>query len=387
MARVILSEYAAKKLLIGGEYCGCTVDRGEDVSALKLSSGEYVVKVDDGTKKRNKKSLVKLSLSVVEAKKQAKVFLNDGYARVLIEPMSKHEEKGEQYISCTLVRAGVEVLYSEEGGNEIEASSGSVVSELITRADFLDGNLPKFKAIPTLILRLVVSAMREYNLSFVEINPFVQDEDGESVLLDAAVELDSSKLHTLPEWVAGQVQKKLRLPEEVLVSKLDEQSTASFSLTVFNKDASIFTLLSGGGASLVVLDALVDIGLQDEVGNYGEYSGAPTQEETKIYTNALLQLLFTSRAKRKVLVIAGGVANFTDITTTFLGVVDACREHIFDFKEQAIQVMVRRGGPRQAEGLALLRAFFAENGIKAEVSGPEVSLPQIAIGVKTFLDK
>jgi succinyl-CoA synthetase beta subunit len=169
--------------------------------------------------------------------------------------------------------------------------------------------------------------------------------------------------------------------------KLDSQSTASLSLTVFNEDASIFTLLSGGGASLVVLDSFVDTGLQAMVGNYGEYSGAPSQEETKIYTDVLLSLLFASKAPRKVLVIAGGVANFTDITTTFRGVVDSCKGYLDDFKKQGVLVVVRRGGPRQAEGLALLRNFFAEHNIEASVSDASEPLSQVAVVAKTFLEK
>jgi len=53
MARVILSEYAAKRLFSKDDSCpGISVDKNTDLKSIKLKKGKYVVKVDDGTKKR-----------------------------------------------------------------------------------------------------------------------------------------------------------------------------------------------------------------------------------------------------------------------------------------------------------------------------------------------
>lgn len=386
MARVVLSEYAAKKLLGSEQYEGCSANQQTDFDTFSMTNGTYVVKVDDGTKKRNKKGLVALTLNEVEAVEQAQQYLAQGYQRVLLEPMVSHKA-AEQYISLTLQRSGVEVLYSAVGGNVVEEADSVMEKELISRSDFLQSKHTVSKAVPTVVVDALLQAMATYNFSFIEINPFILTAAGELLLLDAAVELDSAKLHTLPEWVADHVQgTKQSCPSERVVKDLDAQSTAAFSLTVFDEQAAIFTLLSGGGASLVTLDSLVDSGLQSRVGNYGEYSGAPTREETKIYTGALLSLLFASKAPKKVLIIAGGVANFTDVATTFAGVVDSCREHLSDFAQQEILVLVRRGGPRQAAGLKLLQDFFAQNNIAAKVSGPEQPLSQLAVEAKLFLD-
>lgn len=387
MSRVAISEYAAKKLLVGDSYQGVSVGSEEDLARISLSDREYVVKVDDGTKKRNKKGLVVFVEGKEAVQSEAKHFLSLGYRRVLIEPNIAHDEKDERYISCSLVREGVLVLSSGVGGVDVETNHKEASKTLLYRSDFFSSVTPAFPDVNTVLLEGLLEAMRRYNFSFVEINPYIVSGD-ETVFLDAAVEVDSSKLHTLPKWVQEHVQnRRVQSEAEDRVARLDSQSTASFSLTVFNEDASIFTLLSGGGASLVVLDSFVDSGLQDMVGNYGEYSGAPSQEETKIYTDVLLSLLFASKAPKKVLVIAGGVANFTDVTTTFKGVIDSCQQYLDEFKKQDVLVLVRRGGPRQAEGLALLRAFFAENGIESVVSDASESLAQVVVDAKTFLEK
>lgn len=387
MSRVAISEYAAKKLLAGDVYSGISIDSEERLAKLSLGTGEYVVKVDDGTKKRNKKGLIAFASGEEAVLVEVRRFLSLGYRRVLIEPRISHHAEDERYISCDLVRGGVSILASDVGGVDVEANQGETKKILISREDFFASVIPEFLNVDVSLLESLLGAMQKYNFSFVEINPYVV-LDGEVVFLDAAVEVDSSKLHMLPKWVQEHVQnKQMQRDAEKRVAKLDSQSTASFSLIVFNEDASIFTLLSGGGASLVVLDSFVDNGLQAMVGNYGEYSGAPSREETKIYTDVLLSLLFASKAPKKVLVIAGGVANFTDVTTTFRGVVDSCSGYLEEFKKQDVLVRVRRGGPRQAEGLALLQAFFNEHAIDAIVSDASEPLSQVAIDAKTYLEK
>ncbi len=386
MARLIISEYAAKKLLIGDVYQGISFTHITDFSTISIVAGNYVVKVDDGTKKRNQKGLVKIGLSGPSAIIQVKKFLEIGFKRVLLEPEVPHEQKSEQYISCTLVRDGVSVLYSKTGGNNVE-NNNEVIKQIISRSDFLAGTSIVDDKIPIQVLYRLLSAMRQSNISFLEINPFLLTEQEELLFLDAAVELDSSKLHFLPDWVVTHIQNDAPCSAvERGVEALNAQSTASFSLTVFDKNATVFTLLSGGGASLVVLDALVDAGMQELVANYGEYSGAPTREETRVYASALLSLLFASTAPRKVLIIAGGVANFTDITTTFSGIIDSCEEYLEEFKKQSVLVIVRRGGPRQAEGLVRLTVFFTEHNIRSIVSDASMSLPCVALEAKQFIE-
>lgn len=90
-----------------------------------------------------------------------------------------------------------------------------------------------------------------------------------------------------------------------------------------------------GGASVIFADTVADIGFGKELGNYGEYrcapdgggcgalashrlSGAPNEEETYHYAKTLLQLATRNPDGRtRVLLIGGGIANFTDVAKTF----------------------------------------------------------------------
>src|SRR5690606_3567424 len=133
-------------------------------------------------------------------------------------------------------------------------------------------------------------------------------------------------------------------------------------------------LLSGGGASITIADEAANRGKADLIGNYGEYSGGPTREETQIYTEAVLRQVIDSKAPKKAIVIAGGVANFTDEKKTFAGIIDALKDHIEELKVAGIKVYVRRGGPNEKEGLALMKNFLETQGIYGSVHGSDAVL-------------
>ena len=69
----------------------------------------------------------------------------------------------------------------------------------------------------------------------------------------------------------------------------------------------------------VCSDTICDLGYAHELCNYGEYSGAPTEQQTYEYAKALLSLMTSSpvRAEGKLFLIGGGIANFTNVATTF----------------------------------------------------------------------
>jgi hypothetical protein len=66
------------------------------------------------------------------------------------------------------------------------------------------------------------------------------------------------------------------LPEEAYIAQLDSKSGASLKLTVLNPVGRIWTMVAGGGASVIYSDTICDLGGTAELANYGEYSGAPT---------------------------------------------------------------------------------------------------------------
>ena len=66
-------------------------------------------------------------------------------------------------------------------------------------------------------------------------------------------------------------------------------------------------------------DTICDLGYAHELCNYGEYSGAPTEQQTYEYAKTLLSLMTSSpvRAEGKLFLIGGGIANFTNVALTF----------------------------------------------------------------------
>jgi succinyl-CoA synthetase beta subunit len=384
MARVRLTEFAGKKLFLGDEYTGITCTMADYEDKLSALSGDsFVVKVDVGIKKRNQQGLVQVGLSKSEVKTVALKYFKNGYQRVLVETLVPHESSEEKYLSVELVREGWAVISSTEGGVSVEESSPATVTEL----DY-DSVYVSIKGTSTQTNQLignVIEVMKRYQLVFVEINPYVE-QGGETKLLDAAVLIDSESVPRLPEWVSEHVvDGRVRSHYEEEIDKISYQSPATFSLKVLSEDASVYTLLSGGGASLVTLDTLVHQDLQTEIGNYGEYSGAPSREETKLYTEVILKLLLNSKAKKKVLLVVGGVANFTDITTTFSGIVDALSLYVDELKAQQVSVIVRRGGPRQKEGLQKIEDFLESANIPHSVNSPAATIAEVSKKVRSYL--
>ena len=160
------------------------------------------------------------------------------------------------------------------------------------------------------------------------------------------------------------------------MKKLDANSPASFNLNVLNPDGSVFLLLSGGGASVVIADEVHNLGLGKELANYGEYSGNPNMEETYIYTSQVMKLMLASKAKNKVLFVGGAVANFTDIANTFAGIIKALDKYGDELAGQGVKIYVRRGGPRQEIGLAKIEAALRQHNLFGGVYSPKTSIPE-----------
>src|SRR3989344_5898328 len=124
MPRIKLTEYRAKKLLLGGAYRGISVRVGEPMKILK--SGRFVVKVDQGVKKRMKKGLVLLDQSPRGIPLAVSKLRKKGFSRFLIEPFVRHREEDEQYVSFERVREGIRVMHAKAGGIDIESHPEAV---------------------------------------------------------------------------------------------------------------------------------------------------------------------------------------------------------------------------------------------------------------------
>ena len=105
--------------------------------------------------------------------------------------------------------------------------------------------------------------------------------------------------------------------EEAFISEMDAKTGASLKLTILNSSGRVWTLVAGGGASVVYADAIASAGFASELANYGEYSGAPTETQTFQYARTVLDLMLRAptHPEGKVLFIGGGIANFTNVSS------------------------------------------------------------------------
>jgi ATP citrate (pro-S)-lyase len=191
---------------------------------------------------------------------------------------------------------------------------------------------------------------------------------------DGKVSVDAGPPMEFPAPFGREMSK-----EEKYIADMDAKTGASLKLTVLNSQGRIWTLVAGGGASVVYADAIASSGFVSELANYGEYSGAPTETQTYNYARTVLDLMLRApeHPDGKVLFIGGGIANFTNVASTFKGVIRALRDVAPVLKEHNVQIWVRRAGPNYQEGLKNIKAAGEELGLNMHVYGPEMHVSGI----------
>lgn len=87
----------------------------------------------------------------------------------------------------------------------------------------------------------------------------------------------------------------------------------------------------------------------------------------------------------KLLIIGGGIANFTNVAATFKGIIRALKEYKLALAKYGVKIFVRRGGPNYQEGLRAMRLLGEDLGVQINVYGPETHITDIvplALGIK-----
>lgn len=384
MPRQKISEFRAKNIIakaIDQNYRGWSVNIDKPLHAQLTGPlshhGPFVVKVDEAVKGRYKKGLVILNVNADDLGLAVQTLSSKGYKWILIEPQINHDEKQEQYFSLMSDRSGLSLKYAAQGGVNVEDNAQGIKEVSFKHPSTVDWqHIASETGISPPVLHALISVYLRNYFVFMEINPYVINS-GSFNVLDIAVEVDDAGEFFVDSWRATDFRRHFDRPfteQEKIVTELDANSPASFNLSVLEPNGSIFLLLSGGGASVVVADEIYNQGYGKQLANYGEYSGNPNTEETYIYTKALLGLLLNSQAPQKVLFIGGAVANFTDIAKTFSGIIKALDEFSEKLESERLKVYVRRGGPNQEIGLANIERVLAKADLLGAVHGPEVPL-------------
>lgn len=373
MAQRAIREFDAKRLI------GARGERllvGPDRELPRLGAGRWVIKPDELVGKRSKYGLVKVGheeeikryLAEYRGKEIEISGVRDRLEYFLIEPYVEHEE--EWFVAIRSRADGDEILWSKQGGVEVEKQKPESI--LVPLGKEYKGSW--------MWLRELYQKFVKLDFTSLEINPLAK-VGNKFVPLDVKARLDdAAKFWHLDDWQGVEFPApwgRRKLAEEEMIEVLDEKSGASLKLTVLNPKGRIWLLVAGGAASVVYADTVADLGHVKELANYGEYSGNPSEEEMHQYVKAFLSVMLKEGVKNKKLLIGGGVANFTDVAKTFKGIVQALNEISGELKKQGVEMLVRRGGPNYAEGLAMMERYGQESGIGVQVFGPETAMTKI----------
>ncbi|KAJ6431138.1 hypothetical protein OIU84_018603 [Salix udensis] len=379
MARKKIREYDSKRLLkehfkrLSGRDLpikSAQVTESTDFNELAekepwLASAKLVVKPDMLFGKRGKSGLVALNLDL------------DQVAEFIQGRLGKE-------------RLGCSISFSECGGIEIEENWDKVKTIFVPTNARLTSEVcaPLVATLPLEIkgeieefIQVVFALFQDLDFTFLEMNPFTF-VDGKPYPLDMRGELDdTAAFKNFKKWSNIEFPMpfgRVMSPTESFVHGLDEKTSASLKFTVLNPKGRIWTMVAGGGASVIYADTVGDLGYASELGNYAEYSGAPNEEEVLQYARVVIDCATSDPdGHKRALVIGGGIANFTDVAATFNGIIRALKEKESKLKAARMCIYVRRGGPNYQRGLAKMRALGEEIGIPIEVYGPEATMTGI----------
>ncbi|MBN3313790.1 ACLY synthase, partial [Atractosteus spatula] len=309
----------------------------------------------------------------------------------LIEPFVAHKQAEEFYVCIYATREGDYVLFHHEGGvdvGDVDAKAqkylvgvGAKLTEDAVKTHLLEHVPAAKKDVLASFVMGLFNLYEDLYFTYLEINPLVVTKDGVYVL-DMAAKIDATADYLCKaKW--GDVEfpppfGREAYPEEAYIADLDAKSGASLKLTLLNPRGRIWTMVAGGGASVVYSDTICDLGGVNELANYGEYSGAPSEQQTYDYAKTILSLMTREKHNEgKVLIIGGSIANFTNVAATFKGIVRAIKDYQVPLKEHEVTIFVRRGGPNYQEGLRVMGEVGKTTGIPIHVFGTETHMTAI----------
>lgn len=403
MLASLLKEYSGGKYAVENNVI--SVGPETDLDSLPkehpwLSSTRVVVKPDQLIKRRGKNGFILLDAPWDEARRwisermKTEITVDDVTGildHFIVEPFISHNEEEECYVAITSVREGDNILFYHQGGVDVGAVDEKAEKLLVPIGSYPSAGDIEQKLLGSLKVedRNIVAGFIEglfklyadCHFTFLEINPFVV-VDGRVHILDLAARLDSAAgFLCKTKWGGIEFPSpfgRVLTKDEAYVEELDSKTGSSLKLTILNPKGRVWTMVAGGGASVIYADTITDLGYMDEMANYGEYSGDPNEEFTYKYARTILDCMTREKDPRgKFLLIGGAIANFTDVASTFKGIIRALKEYQQQLIDNKVKIFVRRGGPNYKEGLRQMKELGQSLGVPIEVYGPETHMTKI----------
>jgi len=334
-----------------------------------LRKSKLVAKAHEALGSRFKLGLVKVGLDLAGAKAVVREMLGRQVgsitvSQVIVSEMVPH--KDEYYLAVKSTREGADVLVANCGGIEVEANWDRVKKLTVDV-----GQTPAHDALEKLAMEarfagLLARKVADFagklfacfdneDAQYLEVNPVVAREgDGELVALDAVTLLDGDAKFRHADWNFSFAAEfgRAYTKNEVEVMAVDSKIKGSVKfIEIPGGDTAM--LPAGGGASVYYSDAVVARG--GKLANYAEYSGDPPDWAVEVLTEKVCSL-----PGIKNIIVGGAIANFTDVQKTFGGIIAGFRKAKAEGKLNGVKIWVRRGGPREKEGLDAMRALSEE---------------------------
>ena len=334
-----------------------------------IQRGKLVAKAHEALGSRFKLGLVKVGLDLAGAKAAVREMLGRQVgsitvSQVIVSEMVPH--KDEYYAAVKSTREGADVLVANCGGIEVESNW-----ERVKRLSLEVGTTPSPDALEKLAKEAGFSGTLAKQVAdfagklfacfdgedaqYLEVNPVVAREgDGALVALDAVTLLDADAKFRHPDWNFQYAAEfgRAYTQHELDVMAVDSKIKGSVKfIEIPGGDTAM--LPAGGGASVYYSDAVVARG--GKLANYAEYSGDPADWAVEVLTDKVCSL-----PGIKNIIVGGAIANFTDVKKTFGGIIAGFRKAKSEGKLNSVKIWVRRGGPREKEGLDAMRALREE---------------------------
>jgi ATP-citrate lyase beta-subunit len=334
-----------------------------------LKKSKLVVKAHEALGSRFKLGLVKVGLDLKEAEAATKEMVGRQVgsitvSQVIVSEMIPHKE--EYYCAVKSTREGTDILVANCGGIEVESNwdrvkrlavevgqqpSEEAIERLVKDAGFTGSLLKKMADFAGKMFTCFDSEDAQY----LEVNPVVlREHNHELIALDAVTLLDGDAKFRHPDWnfafaaEFGRAYSKHEMEVMAVDSKI--KGSVKF-IEIPGGDTAM--LPAGGGASVYYSDAVVARG--GKLANYAEYSGDPPDWAVEVLTDKVCSL-----PGIKNIIVGGAIANFTDVKKTFGGIINGFRKAKSEGKLKDVKIWVRRGGPREKEGLDAMRALKDE---------------------------
>jgi succinyl-CoA synthetase beta subunit len=364
-----IHEYQAKQLLRNHRV---TTPRGEVVYTSKaaarvaeeLGGSRWAVKAQIHAGGRGKAGGVRIGASPAEVADIADQMLGatlvtaqtgergQRVSRVLVERASRIERGF--YLSLTLDRDAqrIVVIASAQGGVDVEdvaaADPGAIHTEVVDPGvGLLDFQCRKIATAIglgkkttsfTRLLKRMYRLFRDTDALLLEINPFIETEDGELVALDAKMSFDDNAL-----FRQGDVAELRDFDEE----DPKEVEATGHGLNYIALDGNVGCIVNGAGLAMGTMDAIVHHG--GRPANFLDVGGGASPEKI---ANAFRIVMQDPNVRAILVNIFAGINRCDWIAQ---GVVQATRD-----QEIGLPIVVRLAGTNVEEG----RRILEESGLE-----------------------